>query len=454
MRNQLFNKKIPTIFGIGLVVLSLILTNIVVKSQTSLKSRASDSQKPLDLKVTNITDASFTITYQTELPSTGSISYGSDKKLGESELEDVDKEKGSFSPKKIHSISVRKLLPATKYYLTIISGTSTYLNNRALFEAATGDNISSASAKSDLASAKQRTIKGKIVLPDGSAPLEALVYLNAENSQLLSSTVSKDGKFSFPLKELRTDDLSSYFNVQDNTVFKIFATNGSLKSTALASLSQADSIPTITLSNDYNFTNDFAPSASKSAESKSVSFPVVTTKQVSLKPQILTPKKDQSFTNQKPQFSGTSLPNEKVEIIINSTDEITTQVTADSNGNWIYRPSVNLSPGVHTITIKTRDSEGILTTIMQSFTVFAAETQTSGTATPSATPIPTLTPTPTIAILIPTPTSTPTPFPTLAPIESKGGLPPTGSSSVGLIIGGIISTLTGVALFLLTRAIL
>jgi len=455
---KLFNKKIPTILGIILILLGIFLTTFILKNQTTFKSKALNSQEPQNVKITNITDASFTVTYQTDAQATGSISYGDDKKLGESELEDVDKEKKSFSPKKIHSVSIKKLIPSTKYYLTVISGSSTFLNNGSPFEITTGPDISSASAKSDLASAQQNIIKGKIVLPDGNAPSEALVYLNAENSQLLSSTVTKDGEFSFLLKDLRTDDLFSYFNIDNNTVFKIFATDGSLKSTALASLNQANTIPTITLSNDYDFAQKVSPVASKTAELSS-GFPSIIPLKEKPKLEIINPKENQSFADLKPQFRGTSLPNEKVEIIIHSDEQITAQVTADSNGNWTYKPSVNLSPGAHTITIKTRDSSGILTTIMQPFTVFAAETQASGFATPSATPTvipaqritPTLTLTPTIAMLIPAVSPTPTFI--FIPAGSNQELPPTGDSRIIFvtIITAIATTAAGVVLFLLTR---
>lgn len=431
MKNQLFNKRIPTVFGIGLVILGIVLTTIIVKNQTSLKSKALDSQTPQNIKITNVSGNSFTITYQTDAPATGSVSYGKDKKLGESELEDLDKEKGSFSPKKIHSISVKKLLPTTKYFLAIISGDSTFLNNGSPFEISTGPNISSSGAK-------QNIIKGKVILPDGNPPSETVIYLNAENSQLLSNIGAKDGIFNFSLKELRTNSLLSYFDVSDKTIFKIFATNGSLQSTALFSLNKTSTIPTITLSNDYDFTQNSSPVASKSA--KPLGFPVISSPPLSLKPQILTPKKNQSFVDQKPQFRGTSLPNETVEIIIHSDEGITTEVIADSNGNWTYTPPTNLSPGVHTITIKTRGSGGILTTVMQSFTVLAAQAPTP-TPTIKPTSTPTLFPTPTPIIIIPT-------FP---PAED---LPPTGTSSILIVIGGIAATITGVVLFLLTRAVL
>jgi hypothetical protein len=186
-------------------------------------------------------------------------------------------------------------------------------------------------------------------------------------------------------------------------------------------------------------------------------FPSIAPSSKISKPKILSPKDKQSFSSQKPQFNGISLPNEKVEIIIHSAEEITTQVTADKNGNWIYQPSSNLAPGDHTITIKTRDSSGILTTITQAFTVYAAEIPTP-TATPSATPIPTILPTsapiPTLVpILIPSPTITPSPLPSpvIVPVVSKGGLPPTGNPPTLLITGGIIMAIFGFMLFLLTH---
>lgn len=445
MKNQLFNKRIPTIVGIGLIVLGVVLTTVIVRVQTSLRSSASVSEKPQNVKFTNLSDNSFTITYQTDTATTGSINYGERKELGNIQLEDMDKEKDSLSPKTVHSITVEKLSPDTKYYVVVVSGENTFLNNGVPFEISTGPSISSLPV--------QTIIKGKVLLPDGNAPNEALVYLNTDNSQLLSTTVAKDGKFNFSLKEFRTDDLFEYLEVDENTVLKLFAISNSLKSTVLFSGKKPYLIPTVTLSNDYNFTKDYVPVASKSAQS---GFPSTSTKSESLLPQILTPKKEQIFTDQKPQFRGTSLPNETVEITIHSDENIQTQVTADSNGNWTYSPATNLSEGQHTITIKTRDASGIPTTIMQSFTVFAQGSQVPESATPSAISTqkitPTLTPIPTP---FPSPTISPTPtLPVFMPVESKAGLPPTGSSSVLLIIWGVVVGISGIALLLFTRTIL
>src|SRR3989344_5233009 len=233
MKNQLFNKRIPTIFVIGFIVLGIVLTTIIVRIQTNLRSSAGNSEEPKNVKITNLSDGSFTITYQTDAPTIGSVNYGNSKQLGNTQLEDLSKN--------IHSLTVAKLSPDTKYYLTIISGQNTFLNNGVPFEILSGPSIASPSAS-------KTVIKGKVILPDGNPPNEALIYLNTDNSQLLSTTIEKDGEFNFSLKELRTDDLSSYLEIDKDSILKLFVISNSLQSTVLLSGSDNYLVPTITLS--------------------------------------------------------------------------------------------------------------------------------------------------------------------------------------------------------------
>jgi hypothetical protein len=201
--------------------------------------------------------------------------------LGTSVLENIDEGNAALSPKIIHNISLKELTPSTKYYLAIVSGDNTFLNNGTPYEITTGPEIPSPSAQENI-------IKGKILLPDGNAPSEAIIYVNAQNSQILSGTVNNNGEFSFSLKDLRTDDLTSYFNITNNTVFNILATDGFSKSSISASLGQTGLVPTITLSNNYDFTQEVPPTASKSAQL--LGFPSTTSRTRSLKSKISNPK--------------------------------------------------------------------------------------------------------------------------------------------------------------------
>ena len=234
--------------------------------------------------------------------------------------------------------------------------------------------------------------------------------------------------------------------------------------------SSTESVPIITLSQNYDFTGVSAeqPISSDSATTSFSDISTVNdTTPLGIKPAILTPEKDESLHDQQPSFAGTALPNETVEIVIQS-DPISATVTADSSGNWEYRPDSLLPPGKHTITIKTKDSNGILKTIMQSFTVFAEGTQfldpsvspVQTTPTSTVTPSPTLTPTTTpvggiptqTPTIIPTQTLTPTPTPVPQVPTAKPSLPEAGSmDAIGIGLATISSIVVGSILFLLSR---
>jgi hypothetical protein len=467
MRKSFWDKRIPTLLGILLITIGVGVTTFLVKQGVLFKSSASITQQPQDVRITNVTDNSFSVSYKTEDSVIGSVNFGKDSALGGSGLDDRDQQTGILTSHKIHNITVRDLTAQTKYYFSITSGQDKYVNGDQPFEITTGPKLLDSPPK-------QNPMSGKIVLSDGSSPKEAIIYVTADNSQVISTLVKTDGAYILPLNSLRTNDFSSYYNFSANGKVEMLVVGDSLTSNVLFSVNQISPLPTIILSKDYDFRESQSPVATISAALES--FPSFSS--TSSAPQILTPKKDQEFTDQKPLFKGTGAPGQNVQIIIRSDQPIQATVKADSSGNWSYRPSSNLSPGTHTITVQAKDSSGILKTITQSFIVYASGQQInpavpSGTPTPTAsvtmalsktpTPTPTkpvsggitLTPTPTTGIIAsgsPTITSTPlvsTKISQAPTSTSKGGLPPTGNPSIitAGIVGAVI-ILVGGLLFL------
>ena len=471
MKKSFWNKRIPTLFGLFIITISIGITTILVNQETLLQTKASPTQQPQNVRLTNVTDNSFTVSYITADKISGSLNYGKDKTLGQSALDKKDQQIKKVTDKEIHSITVNNLTSLTKYYFTITSGQDTYLNNNQPFEIVTAQTILTLSTNNDI-------LSGKITLPNGLPPNEGIIYITTDNSAVISQTLKPDGTYEIPLSLIRTDDLSSYFNFNSNSIIKILIYGDNLTSNVFFSKNQGNSIPTITLSKDYDFRTNETLEASISANQ--ISFPSFTSTSSGTQkktPQILTPKKNQGFNDAQPLFKGTALPNQNVEIIIHSDEQIQTQLKTDNNGNWRFRPSNPLSVGAHTITIISRDASGILKTITQSFVVYASGTQIAnaiGSPTPTPTPTRTLTPTPTI---LPKSTTTPTPTPTplvvayltpalsptttpteiltpTTPISTYSGklLPPTGNNSIMTIgIVGIITFLAGGLLFLLAR---
>lgn len=464
MKENFWNKKIPSLLGIILIIIGIGATTILVKQEGLFSIKANPSQEPKDVRISNITDNSFTVSYWTIDDTTGVLNYGNSQSFGQSGLDDRDQESGNVINHKIHNITVRNLNPTTKYYFAIISGKDTYTNNSIPFEVTTGSPINTNPLQQD-------PMTGKIILPTGNTPKEAILLLTTENAQIISTLVKKDGTYILPLNSLRNNDLSSYFKLGEDQIIKLLVFGDNLTSNVILSANQIRPVPTITLSSNFDFTSSKTPVASSSATTQSFpSFSSSTLDNIaSSEPKIITPLKDQGFSDQQPQFKGTTSPNETVEIIIHSDEQIKTQVQADSKGNWTYRPDAKLSEGQHTITIVTKNAAGVLKTITQSFVVYASGSQIEGAVvSPIPTQILTLTPTiePSLTItpslepsqiqtLTETPTQTQTPTITSTIIltsPSSAPLPPTGNPTIitaGII--GLLITLIGGLLFLLSR---
>jgi hypothetical protein len=459
MRNTIWSKHIPTLLGIAIITIGIAITSFLVKSGTIFIGQAEPLETPQNLTITNISDTSFTVSYLTENDVIGSVNFGKDKNLEQAAFDERDQKEELVAPHKIHSITIKDLTPKTQYFFSITSGQKTFLENSVPFEVSTGQTIQTQPLS-------QISLKGYVILPNGDKPKEAMLHATTENAQVISTFVKEDGSYIIPLSSMRAANLSSYFTFGENTIIKILIVNETFKSNVSVSVKQ-NTLPTVTLSNDYDFTTSATPIASKSGEPiigfPSIPIAEVSESQATASPRIILPKKDQEFSDQQPQFSGTAIPNKTIKIIVHSPEDLEAEVTADAFGNWKYRPTTPLPPGQHTITIITRDVFGALRTITQSFVVFAQGTQVNQSATPSATPtlafpksptptpktptpLPSPTPTPTKTLAIaptltptPPPVGGPSPTPTLNPLLTPTTLSPTPFPTIG--VGGPIAPL-------------
>lgn len=442
MRKTIWNKRIPTLLGLIVITIAIGITTFVVGQTTFFTQQASPTSNPQEIRITNISDSSFTVSYSTTASIFGSLNFGIDQKLGQ--IQGDEKDNGSIREHTIHSFLVKNLNPSTKYYFSIVNGNQTYMNNDLPYEVVTGPTIS----------AKPNTsfIVGKLVTTQGTAPTEAILYATTDGAQPVSAISKPDGSYTISLENLRTQDLSSYFKFQNKAVIKMLVVSSDGTSNVRFLAKDVNQIPIIIVSKNYDFTSQNEEVASSSAST--TQFPTISSGNSAITPKIVTPSINQQFTDAKPTFKGTGLPNDKITITIQSTQEIQGQVTADANGNWSFTPSAPLSPGQHTITIIAKDASGILRTISQTFTVqaaLAASPSTSPTPTPTISPAPSASASPSIS---PSPTATPTPTPIAitTPIPSVrptpiSTLPPTGTSEVSVSIMGI--SLAGIGGFFL-----
>ncbi|MBI2443095.1 MAG: hypothetical protein HYV40_04290 [Candidatus Levybacteria bacterium] len=464
MRTSLLNRRIPTLLALLLLIGGIGTASYLANTQLHIISRASPEEKPQNMRITNVTDSAFTLTYTTSIPTLGTISYGT-QEPSQVVFDDRDKKAGITKDYTTHSITVEGLKPETKYVFSITSGTSTFLDGDKPFTISTGPTLSDAP--------QGKTVTGTILTPDETQAVNILVYVTTANGEVRSTFTKADGAYTLSLRGLRSENLDSFLNLPEGTKMSLIAQSNT--STSQASfLLISPSLPDITLSQNYDFTFGrtlILPEVS--SESATLSFPLFSTSPVeNAAVAIDTPTNNEEFSDQQPRFSGTAGAYEEVEITIKS-EERKVIVQADANGNWIYRPDTPLTPGEHSITIKTRDSRGILREITRSFVVFAEGSQftepsvsppvstitqsptptSQASPTPSTEPSPTRevteepTPSPTDVLIIPTAE----PSPTLTPRPS---IEPTGTGDLSAISLFSFAIMTlGVILLVFTKGI-
>lgn len=423
MKN-IWNRKFPTLIGLLIITIGTVVTTLLVKGGTVFNIKAGPDQEPKNIKVTNISDSSYAVSYLTDDQVIGTINYSTDpNNIDSVALDNRDELSQTVNKYTSHLITAKNLEPNTDYYYSITSGDKRYLDNGTPFKTKTGNVITENPSS-------QVPISGKVVMPDGSIPKEGLVYVTINNAQQISTLLKNDGTYTLPLNNLRNLNLDEYFKIDASTLINVDIYAERLFSSLSTSPGEISPVPLITLSGSYDFSNPVnSPTPTNSSDSEG--FPAFgNISSSSGDPKILTPDSGEDLTQSQPVFEGTAQPNETIEITIHSDENIKTQIKADAKGMWEYTPDVNLSPGEHTITIVTKNKDGILKTITRSFTVFAAENEI--TQTPTVTLSSSLTPTLGVS-----------PVPTL---------PPTGNSSVAIAsIVGFIAAFSGIIVFHLTR---
>jgi len=419
MKSSLWNKRVPSLFVFVFLFASFIFTAYLTgHSPTSFISHASPSQDPQDVKIANISDTSFTISYHTSDNVLGSISYGTDAKQTQVVLDDRDTANNASAPHFLHYFTLHNLTPKTTYTFVILSGTGTYQNN--------GNPYSVTTATTLFQPTKPQVLTGTIVLPPSSPSSEAVVYFTLVGSQTISTLAKSDGTYSLDIGALRDDTLTSFMDTSSR-IGTIVVQGANAQATAQFNVDQSTTIPSIVVGNTYDFTQQ-TTSLESTASSASAGLPL---QNVTPVPQgtvkIIIPSVGQAFSEQQPVFNGTAGPNVTVSITITNTTKIQTSTHSDANGFWQYTAR-NLAPGQHTLTITAHDSLGVVRTTSVTFYQYASG---SNFLVPSVSPVQTtLTPIPSGPTATDTPSVTPsnTPSPTMIPTTSTTLTPTTTAS--------------------------
>lgn len=462
MKKGIFDKRIPTIVAIVFLLVTLSISILLIQSGVIYVGRASPEPLPKNLHITNITDTSFTVVYTTTDLYEGVIAINNSNTGNAIFLDDRDRSSGRKNKYYSHHITALNLTPETKYFFNIISGSNTY--HDASYSITTGVSISDALPE-------QNPVIGRVINTDGTQASDSLIIVKSSEISTISSYTDAKGEFIIPTNSLRNINSNKYYVLENDTSLDFTILSRDNKTIITTPFKIAQSLPAIVLNQQYLLSDN--------EEGEQGAPPQLSvTNEISQNPLTITsPNDGETFTDLRPEFRGTSLPESKVTIEIDG--EIIEEVTTNHSGIWTFRAGQDFEPGNYVIAVSSFDESQNTIFETSSFSIFPQGSQvfsedlnptTTPTLVPSNTPAPSPTstpipsPTPTITLVTPTetpteptpteivPTNTPSPLPTIPVTPTKvPPIDPPGILDNSLVITGISIglILTGSILFLL-----
>lgn len=412
-----------------------------------LNIKAGPTATPRNVKVTNLGSSSFTVSWTTDVPVVGYINYSDnpgkvDKPAGDSR-DQSSKQTGTYTT---HYVEVMGLNPNKVYYFVVGSGSETYDDNGRPYQIKTWSQASPPS---------EDTIYGKILMPTNNGAGGAIVYVDADGGNTVSTLSKDDGSWRLPLSMSRNKQGEFLKYDPQKTSLTIFVQGGNIgTATALTNTSNDAPVPDITLGKTHNFAEAMGAgggSDSTSNQDRGEGFNGMSASaEENLSVKLNNPEfSGETLGTDRPEFSGTGPAGTVIRITINSNRTQTGQVTVDNNGVWKFTPAEKLEAGGHTITLEYNDELGIIQRIIRNFTVLAASNVgglPAFTATPSATISPSATPTASISPSA-SPSATKTPTPSKASTNS-GEATGSGLPEVGILTPTYTLLIVGVGLYI------
>lgn len=205
MTSFLNKLRIPTLLGLGVLLIGISAGVYLVARQQIFFAKASPNLAAQNITLTNISDSQITISWQTQVETPAFIVYGQTS-TDQTVLDDRDT--NAPQPHILHHITVKNLLPKTTYQYKIVSGKLT--SGVSNFTTA-----SPASAQNGFSPVIGSVLKNNQSLEDGIA------YLSIQGAATQSAPIKNSGNFVIPLSFVRKSDLSDTLPLESGTKAKI-----------------------------------------------------------------------------------------------------------------------------------------------------------------------------------------------------------------------------------------
>lgn len=433
INKSLLNKRIPTILALVLLLGGLVGGIILVSKPQSLLTKAGPTATPQNVRITNKTDHSLTVSWISDTPVVGAVEYSNNPTKLEMTARDKRDVTGSAGSYTTHLVEINNLGPNTIYYLRIVSGSDTYLDGETPYQVKTWAKTTQVAGE-DL-------IRGKVTTTSGTGLGGAIVYIDVEGGETMAVLTDSNGSWLMDLVKSRSNQGEVVGYNPESTRLSIFV-QGGIAGTAMALTNTGNDnpVPDITIGGKHNFIETELETLSTTQTTTNTDREgfgnLSSTLQETATAELLNPEKDgEHIATSSPEFKGKLPAGTEITITVNSETEQTATVIVGDDGEWSWTPPEDLETGDHTITLEYEDELGVLQKIIRSFVVLAAgdDGVPAFTATPSATP-----------------TTTPSPSPTVNPATTMSSMPSTegGVPAAGVLTQTVWLLTLGVGLFI------
>lgn len=348
---------------------------------------------PQSVRIVNVTNNSFSVSWVTDKPTIGAINWGESQSLGSTQVE-------SNNQTNVHLANISNLNPNTTYYFKILSSGQEFDNSGIPWTLQTAITLTTIPST--------KLISGNLVAPSGQPVEGAAIFISSPNMSTITTLSSSNGSWVAPLGSARDKALGSYVNLSVNPLLDIFAQAGPQGvSTAQIYADNSGTVPQITLGQTHDFrntdtqttttTNTQNPEANLTLPEDSDTNTSTASSGFDLANKTTPPSPNdpvtidsitegEIITTAEPEFFGSGPPATKITLTVES-NPISDVLTINDNGAWKWTPPSILDQGNHTLSISWTDISGVLQTITSNFTVSAAQVgDPAFVATPSASP--------------------------------------------------------------------
>ncbi len=373
---SLLTRRIPTLLGLLLIVAAIVGYIYFFQGKTT---KTSADLVPSKVRITNIADNKFSVSWVTKSPSQGAVEYGT---VGDKLTSRAKDERDAASPGEYvtHHVTIEGLQPSTQYAFRILVGDkpTRFDNSGSPYNTATGPVIG--------ATPTSQNFYGEIQLPSKQGADGSLVYLTLPGGATASTLARESGKYAFTLSTIRSADLRSYVKFDPSaTITNVTVESGAQQSVVSASLANSAPVPLITLGQNAEFLNTAQTPAIAEVKPLSSSTPIPETPSIfnvePLKPgdvnavtttavTLTNPKETgETLSTLRPEFRGTGPATTTLSIALKGQKAISDTVQIGADGTWTWAPVIDLKTGKQTITVSYVGTAGVATKIEREFNV-------------------------------------------------------------------------------------